>query len=57
MTTAGGALEDKAPNAPMTAYQILIAISVGHMLNDTIQSLVPSIYPCLLYTSPSPRDS
>jgi len=47
MTTGTGALEDKAPNAPMTAYQILIAISVGHMLNDTIQSLVPSIYPIL----------
>lgn len=30
-----------------TAYSILLAISVSHCLNDTIQSLIPSIYPML----------
>lgn len=30
-----------------TAFRILLAISTGHMLNDTIQSLIPSIYPIL----------
>ncbi|MDQ0391762.1 MFS transporter [Labrys monachus] len=30
-----------------TAYSILIAISVSHCLNDTIQSLIPAIYPML----------
>lgn len=30
-----------------TAYSILMAISVSHCLNDTIQSLIPSIYPVL----------
>lgn len=28
-----------------TVYPILFAISFSHMLNDTIQSLIPSIYP------------
>ncbi|MDP4130655.1 MAG: MFS transporter [Bacteroidota bacterium] len=28
-----------------TVYSILIMISVSHLLNDTIQSLIPSIYP------------
>lgn len=30
-----------------TAYGILFSISFSHMLNDTIQSLIPSIYPIL----------
>lgn len=30
-----------------SAFRILMAISTGHMLNDTIQSLIPSIYPIL----------
>ena len=30
-----------------TAFTVLAAISVSHLLNDTIQSLVPSIYPML----------
>ena len=30
-----------------TAFQILISISIAHLLNDVIQSLVPSIYPIL----------
>ncbi|RYY61767.1 MAG: MFS transporter [Chitinophagaceae bacterium] len=31
--------------AASTVYPILLAISFSHMLNDTIQSLIPSIYP------------
>lgn len=31
----------------MTVYSILFGISLSHMLNDTIQSLIPSIYPML----------
>lgn len=31
----------------LTAYSILFSISFSHMLNDTIQSLIPSIYPLL----------
>ena len=30
-----------------TVYPILFAISFSHLLNDTIQSLIPSIYPIL----------
>jgi FSR family fosmidomycin resistance protein-like MFS transporter len=31
--------------ARVTYYGVLIAISVSHMLNDTLQSLIPAIYP------------
>lgn len=31
----------------ITAYGILFSISISHLLNDTIQSLIPSIYPIL----------
>ncbi len=30
-----------------TAYAVLIAASVAHLLNDTIQSLLPALYPLL----------
>ncbi len=30
-----------------TAMKVLLALSISHMLNDTIQALVPSIYPLL----------
>jgi FSR family fosmidomycin resistance protein-like MFS transporter len=30
-----------------TIFPILAAISIGHMLNDTVQSLIPAIYPIL----------
>jgi FSR family fosmidomycin resistance protein-like MFS transporter len=30
-----------------TAFTVLAAISVSHLLNDTIQSLIPAIYPLL----------
>src|SRR5690606_26713212 len=32
-------------NSSQTVYPILFAISFSHMLNDTIQSLIPAIYP------------
>ena len=38
---------DTAHATETTAFRILVAISTGHMLNDTIQSLIPSIYPIL----------
>jgi FSR family fosmidomycin resistance protein-like MFS transporter len=31
----------------MTAFTVLAAISLSHLLNDTIQSLLPAIYPLL----------
>jgi len=30
-----------------TVFRILLALSVSHLLNDTIQSLIPAIYPIL----------
>jgi FSR family fosmidomycin resistance protein-like MFS transporter len=30
---------------PQTIFSVLLAISFSHLLNDTIQSLIPSIYP------------
>jgi len=33
--------------ANQTVYPVLFAISICHLLNDTIQSLVPAIYPIL----------
>jgi len=35
------------PSAQPTALRILCAISAGHLLNDTIQSLLPALYPLL----------
>ena len=36
--------QDRAEN---TVFAILLAISFSHLLNDTIQSLIPAIYPVL----------
>jgi FSR family fosmidomycin resistance protein-like MFS transporter len=36
-----------APAAAKTIFRILAAVSVCHMLNDMVQSLLPSIYPIL----------
>src|SRR5258708_14855797 len=33
--------------AENTIFAVLIAISVSHLLNDTIQSVIPAIYPIL----------
>jgi len=31
----------------VTAFAVLAGISVSHLLNDTIQSVIPAIYPML----------
>ncbi|MEZ5461513.1 MFS transporter [Dokdonella sp.] len=36
-----------APEVPQTAFPILLSLSVCHLLNDMIQSLLPAIYPLL----------
>ncbi len=41
------AVEAPAAAAEGTVYRILVALSVSHLLNDTIQSLIPAIYPIL----------
>ncbi len=33
--------------ANKTVFPILFAISISHLLNDTIQSLIPAIYPVI----------
>lgn len=35
----------KQTSETQTAYLILYALSISHLLNDTLQSLIPSIYP------------
>ena len=35
------------PEGPGTVVKVLLALSFSHMLNDTIQALLPSIYPVL----------
>jgi len=39
-----------APSATRTVFPILAAVSVCHLLNDMVQSLLPSIYPILKST-------
>jgi len=36
--------------AENTVFAVLVAISVSHLLNDTIQSVIPAIYPILKHT-------
>ena len=38
-------LTENARTAGKTVFPILIAISSSHMLNDTLQSIIPAIYP------------
>jgi FSR family fosmidomycin resistance protein-like MFS transporter len=44
-----GALQEqaRASAAAKTVFPILLSISVCHLLNDTLQSLIPAIYPLL----------
>jgi MFS transporter, FSR family, fosmidomycin resistance protein len=35
------------PPADETAMRVLVALSVAHLLNDTLQSLIPALYPLL----------
>jgi FSR family fosmidomycin resistance protein-like MFS transporter len=42
---------DEAPRAvPATVMSILLALSFSHLLNDTLQSLIPALYPLLKTT-------
>ncbi len=38
---------DETSSANQTIFAVLLALSLSHLLNDTIQSLLPSIYPLL----------
>jgi len=38
-------LKSSTAKAGKTVYPILIAISLSHLLNDTLQSIIPAIYP------------
>lgn len=38
---------NSSPNTNATTYRILFAISLAHLCNDTLQSVVPAIFPVL----------
>src|SRR5579862_5133941 len=38
-------LEPSLSEIPATAFSIIVAIGICHMLNDMMQSLLPAIYP------------
>src|SRR5260370_1127656 len=40
-------MSTQRPGTQSTAFAVLAGISVSHLLNDTVQSLVPAIYPLL----------
>src|SRR3954465_9645088 len=44
-TTEAQTIEIAKETAEKTVFPILIAISLSHLLNDTLQSLIPAIYP------------
>jgi FSR family fosmidomycin resistance protein-like MFS transporter len=39
--------QNPAPAADQTALRVLVALSVAHLLNDTLQSVIPALYPLL----------
>ena len=39
--------EVTTPRADETAMRVLVALSIAHLLNDTLQSLIPALYPLL----------
>ena len=47
---AGGASPDAVPARPGTTLPILFGLSLAHLLNDMMQSLVPAIYPIIKET-------
>jgi FSR family fosmidomycin resistance protein-like MFS transporter len=49
-STAGEELDVTRPVVEGTIFSILLTISLSHLLNDTIQSLIPSIYPIVKNT-------
>ena len=40
-------VQSSAPLQDGTVYRVLVAVSFCHLMNDTMQSLLPSIYPIL----------
>lgn len=46
-TTSATASDIAGATAQKTVFSILLAISFSHLLNDTMQSLIPSTYPLL----------
>src|SRR5947208_2705791 len=40
-------LDEPARKGGRTAFAVLVALSVSHLLNDTIQSLIAAVYPVL----------
>src|SRR5664279_453770 len=47
MASADIIAPDSPPKAEQTVLKVLLAMSFSHLLNDTIQSLLPAIYPLL----------
>jgi FSR family fosmidomycin resistance protein-like MFS transporter len=45
---AGAPGLNKVPDVTPTVYRILLAISIVHLLNDSIQSVIPAIFPILM---------
>ena len=45
VSSPGKIQADQVKNINQTVFPILFAISFSHLLNDTIQSLIPAIYP------------
>src|SRR5262245_27155396 len=43
----GYAISRDSRGAEMTSFAVLAGISFSHLLNDTVQALVPAIYPML----------
>jgi len=46
-TTTPSAPNPASPSATTTVLPIILAVSSAHLLNDTIQSLLPALYPIL----------
>jgi FSR family fosmidomycin resistance protein-like MFS transporter len=46
-TVENSELRNSLPAQEKTVFRVLIAVSFCHLLNDTMQSLLPSIYPIL----------
>src|SRR5262245_34131125 len=45
--TVGYAISRDSRGTEMTSFAVLAGISLSHLLNDTVQALVPAIYPML----------
>jgi FSR family fosmidomycin resistance protein-like MFS transporter len=47
MTRSAEVTAPASPSGDETALNVLVALSVSHLLNDTLQSLIPALYPVL----------